>query len=88
MLRVAAKSRRDPTLPRKAAQGGGAAPPPSTPAPPPPPKQPPLKLCTPQLPKVPSLPDPLTDFAGQVDSLLKAAGDGLHFVEQRAKALP
>lgn len=88
VLRVAGKSRRDPTLPRKASHGGGAAPPPPAPSPPPLPKEPPLKLRAPQVPKTPSLPDIPIDVAAQVDSLLKAAQDGLAFVEQCAKALP
>jgi hypothetical protein len=85
VLKVAAKNRRDPNVERKHTGGSGAAPPPPVPSAPPPPKEPPLKLRAPSLPKLPKLPDIVPDVAGQIDALLKAAEDGLAFVEQCAK---
>lgn len=85
VLKVAAKAVRDLSAPRKPSHGGGAAPPPPAPVQPPMPKEPPLKLRAPQLPQAPKLPDIVPDVAGQIDGLLKAAEDGLAFVEQCAK---
>ena len=85
VLKLATKSRRDPNVVRKPHKGGTASPPPPAPSAPPPPKDPPMKLRAPSLPQVPKLPDIVPDIDGQIDALVKAAEDGLAFVEQCAK---